>query len=64
MYLIQLHSMIKTKTEYNDHPRDPKIVSVVDTWSFFVGHLCNEISKQDLKTVVVIDSRSLFGEGC
>ncbi len=25
------------KPEYNDHPRNPKIVTVVDRWSLFRG---------------------------
>jgi len=28
------------KLVYNDHPRDPKIVAVMDRWSLFGGHLC------------------------
>ena len=27
---------------YNEHPRDPKIVAVVDRWSLFRGHLCSK----------------------
>jgi hypothetical protein len=30
------------KPVYNNHPRDPKIVAVVDWWSLFRGHLCNK----------------------
>ncbi len=30
------------KPVYNDHPRDPKIVAVVDRWSLFRGHLCQK----------------------
>ena len=37
------------KPVYNDHPRDPKIVSVVDRWSLFRGHLCNKNSKWNTK---------------
>ena len=51
------------KLVYNDHPRDPKIVAVVDRWSLFRGHLCNKSSEWDLKMVVVVDRWSLFGGG-
>ncbi len=51
------------KLVYNDHPCDPKIVAVVDTWSLFRGHLCSKGSKWDLKMVVVIGGWSLFGGG-
>ncbi len=51
------------KPVYNDHPRDPKIVAVVDRWSLFVGHLCYKMSNWDLKIVAVVDGWSLFGGG-
>ncbi len=51
------------KPVYNDHPRDPKIVAVVDRWSLFGCHLCNKRSNWDLKIVVVVDRWSLFGDG-
>jgi hypothetical protein len=51
------------KPVYNDHPRDPKIVAVVDRWSLFGGHLCYKWSNWDLKIVAVIDRWSLFGGG-
>ena len=48
---------------YNDHPRDPKIVAVVDRCSLFGGHLCYKRSNWDLKIVAVVDRWSLFGGG-
>jgi hypothetical protein len=45
--------MKTVKPEYNDHPRDPKIVAVVDMWSLFRG------GKLDVKIVVIVDRRSL-----
>jgi hypothetical protein len=51
------------KPVYNDHPRDPKIVAVVDRWSLLGGHLCYKRSNWDLKTVAVVDRWSLFGGG-
>ncbi len=51
------------KPVYNDHPRDPKIVAVVDRWSLFGGHLCYKRSNWDLKTVAVEERWSLFGGG-
>ncbi len=48
---------------YNDHPRDPKIVAVLDRWLLFRGHSCNKSSEWDHKMVVVIDRGSLFGGG-
>jgi len=32
--------MFTVKLVYNDHPRDPKLLSVIDRWSLFGGHLC------------------------
>ncbi len=43
------------KPLYNDHPWDPKIVAVVEKWSFFKGHLRNKSYNLDLKIVVVVD---------
>jgi hypothetical protein len=51
------------KPVYNDHPRDPKIVAVVDRWSFFRGHLCNKRPNWELKIVAVVDRWPLFGGG-
>ena len=51
------------KPVYNDHPWDLKIVVVVDKWSLFEGHLCDQSLKRDLKIVVVVDGWSLFGGG-
>ncbi len=51
------------KPEYNDHPRDPKIVVVVDRWSFQRFPLYTKCGKQDAKIVVVVDRWSLFGGG-
>ena len=48
------------KPVYNDHPRDPKIVAVVDRWSLFRAHLCNKISKWDPKKVVFEGRLSQF----
>jgi len=40
---INLVSVINTaKPAYNDCPWDPKIVAVVDSWSFFRGQLCSK----------------------
>ena len=52
------------KPAYNDHPWDPKIVAVVDRWSFSEVRLCYKSSTRDLKMVAVIGRRSLFGGGC
>ena len=51
------------KTVCNDHPRDHKIVAVVDRWSLFRSHLCYKNSKWDPKKVVVEGSWLLFGGG-
>jgi hypothetical protein len=51
------------KPVYNENPRDPKIVTVVDRWSLFKGHLFSKSSKWDPKKVVVWDKWSLFGGG-
>jgi len=51
------------KPVYNDHPRDPKIVDVVDRWLLFGGSLCYNRSNWVLKTVAVVDRWSLFGGG-
>jgi len=51
------------KPVYNDHPWDPKIVAVVDSWSLFRGHLCCKSLIWDLKMEVVIDMWSLLGGG-
>ncbi len=45
---------------YNDHPWDPKIVTVVDRWSLFRGNLCNKSSKQGLKIVIVSSDLTVF----
>jgi len=34
-YTIRNHLLGIVKPVYNDHPRDPKIVAVVDNWSLF-----------------------------
>jgi hypothetical protein len=39
-------------------------VDVVDRWSLFKGHLCNESFNWDLQTMVVTDRWSLLGGGC
>ena len=49
---------------YKDHPRDSKLVAVVDRWSLFRGHWCNINYKMDPKSVVVVGRWSLFGGGC
>jgi hypothetical protein len=46
------------KPVYNGHPRDRKLVAVVDRWSLFRAYL-----KWDQKMLVVIDRWSLFGGG-
>ncbi len=47
----------------NDHPRDPKIVAVIDRWSLFGGRLCLKRSNWNLKIVAVVDRWSLFRGG-
>ena len=49
------------KPVYNDDPRDPKIVAVVDRWSLLRGHLCYKSSEWNLTIVAVyvIDRWSL-----
>ncbi len=47
------------KPAYNGHLLDLQIVVVVDRWSLFRVHLCNNSSEWDLKIVVVIDRWSL-----
>ena len=37
-----VHFVDTIKPVFNDHPWDPKIVAVVDSWSLFRGHLCNK----------------------
>ncbi len=59
--LVEL--LCTVKPLYNDHPWDPKIVSVVDRCSLFRGHSCSKRSIWDLKIVAVIDRWSLFGGG-
>jgi hypothetical protein len=51
------------KPVYNDHLWDPKIVTVDDRWSLFVGNLSNKCSKWDLKMEVVINRWSFLGGG-
>jgi len=51
------------KPVYNDHPRDPKIVAVVDRWSLFGGHLYYKRSNWDFKIVAAVDKWLLFGGG-
>ncbi len=51
------------KPLYNYHPWDPKVVSVVERWSLFRGHLCNKSFTWDLEMVVILDRWSLFGGG-
>ena len=53
----------RLKPVYNDLPRNPKIVAVVDRWSLFRAHLHNETSNWGLKIVAVVDRWSLFGGG-
>ena len=47
-----------TKPVYNDHPRDPNIEAVVDSWWLFKGHLFNKIQNRTLKW------RLLLAGGC
>ena len=49
------------KPVYNDQPRDPKLVVVIDKWSLFGGNLCYERSKWDYKMMGVIGRWLLFG---
>ena len=49
---------------YNDHPRSPKIVALIDRWSFFRCHLFHKNSKWDPRMVVVVGRWSLFRGGC
>jgi len=55
--------VITVKPVYNDHPRDPKILVVVDKGSLFRSHLWSKNSIWDLKMVVVVDRWSLLGGG-
>ncbi len=56
-------NMSTVKPVHNDHPRDSKIVAVVDRWSLFGGHLCKKRSNWDLKIMAVVDRWWLFGGG-
>ena len=47
------------KSEFNDHPRDPKTAVVVRKWSLFIGHLFNKSSKWDIKKVGVVNRWTL-----
>jgi hypothetical protein len=51
------------KPVYNDHPRDTNIVTVVDRWSLFRGHLCSKSSIWEHLMVVVVDNWSPLGGG-
>jgi len=51
------------KPVYNDHPRDPKFVAVVDRWSLFRGSFVLQKLKMRPQMVVVVDKWSLFGGG-
>ncbi len=44
--------MCIVKPVYNDHPRDPKIVAVVDRRSLFRGQLLNKSHNWNLRMVV------------
>ena len=55
--------LITVKSVYNDHPRDPKIMAVVDRWSLLSGHLCYTNLKREPKKVVVVGYWSLFVGG-
>jgi len=44
---------------YNDHPRNQKIVAVVDRWLLIRGHLCYKRSNWDLKIVAIVERWSL-----
>ncbi len=54
--------MSTVKLEYNDHPRGPKILAVVDRWLLFKGDLCNKSLKWDLKTVGVSSGLTVLDE--
>jgi len=47
---LNKHLTYTVKPVYNDHPRDPKKVTVLDRWSLFSGHLCYIV------VIYVIDS--------
>jgi hypothetical protein len=51
------------KLKYNDHPRDPKFVPVVDKWSLFRGSAVLKRLKWDFRMVVVVSKWSLFRSG-
>jgi hypothetical protein len=54
--------MCTVKPVYNDHPRDPKIVAVVDRWSLFRGQLLNKSPNWNLKIVVVSKGKGAMKE--
>jgi len=54
--LVTTEKSNTVKSEFNDHPRDPKIVAVVDRRSLH--------SELDVKIVVVVDKWSLAQVDC
>ncbi len=54
--------MVTVEPLFNDLPRIPKIVAIVDRWSLLRGHLCYKMSNFDLLDIV--DRWSLVGGGC
>ena len=55
--------MSNVKSMYNDHPRDPKFVTVVHRWSLFRGILMLYKFKKGPQIVVAVAKWSLFGGG-
>ena len=62
-FFVTFYFVNAVKLYNNDHPRDLKILAVVDRWSLFKGRLCFKNSKRDLKKVVVVHRWSLFRSG-
>jgi len=50
-----INNVHAVKPVYNDHPRDPKIVAIVDRWSLSGDYLCYKRSNWDLKIVAIVD---------
>jgi hypothetical protein len=58
--ILHQHGLLKNiastiKLAYNDHPRDPKFVTIVDRWSFSRGYvikLCYTMLNYVIKTQI------------
>jgi hypothetical protein len=61
---VRKHLLFNTvKPEYNDNPRDPKIVPLLTGGRCSEVILCNDSSILDHKMMVVVGRWSLFGGG-